>query len=59
MPKDLSAKYYQDNKERLQKKQKKLMKEIKVFVKKENMVVSDTKIYQKKKNFLNIGNNIT
>ena len=35
------------------------MKDIKVFVKKENMVVSDTKIYQKKKNCLNMGNNIT
>ena len=59
MPKDLSAKYYQDNEERLQKNQKKLMKDIKIFVKKENMVVSNTKIYQEKRNCLNIGNNIT
>ena len=41
MSKDLSAKYYQDNKERLQKK---LVKDTKVFLKKKkkNMVVKDT-----------------
>ena len=48
MSKDLSAKYYEDNKERLQKK---LIKYIKVFLKKKkkrnnNMVVNDTKISQ-------------
>ena len=53
MSKDSSAKCYQNNKERLQKK--KLVKTIKVFLKKEkkksvNMVVNDTKIYQKMKN---------
>ena len=47
MHKDSSAKYYQNNKERLQKK---LMKGIKVFLKSSNMVVSDTKIYQEMKN---------
>ena len=45
MYKDLSAKYYQDNKEMLQKK---LVKDIKVSLKKQtkksnNMVVKDTK----------------
>ena len=49
MSKDLSAKYYQSNKERLQKK---LVKGIKDFLKKEkkkrnNMVVNDQKIYQR------------
>ena len=52
MHKDSSAKYDQNNKERLQKK---LMKDFKVFLKKKkkksnNMVVNDTKIYQKIKN---------
>ena len=52
MPKDSSPKYYQNNKERLQKK---LVKDINVFLKKKkkksnNMAVSDTKIYQKIKN---------
>ena len=51
MSKNLSVKYYQENKERLQKK---LMKDIKVFLKKkkkkrENMVVNITKISQKMK----------
>ena len=51
MPKGSSAKY-QNNKERLQKK---LAKDIKVFLKNKkktsnNMVVKDTKIYQKMKN---------
>ena len=51
MSKNSSAKYYQENKERLQKK---IMKDIKVFVKKKkkksnNIVVNDTKIYQKMK----------
>ena len=46
MSKDSSAKYYQNNKERLQKK---LVRDIKVFLKKKkkksnNMVVNDTKI---------------
>ena len=45
MSKDLSAKYYQDNEERLQTK---LVKEIKVFLKKKkkrsnDIVVNDTK----------------
>ena len=48
----LSAKYYQENKERLQKK---LVKDIKVFLKKkkrksDNMVVNVTKISQRMKN---------
>ena len=47
MAKDSSAKYYQDNKERVNKKFL-----IKYFLKKKkkrsnNMVVNDTKIYQK------------
>ena len=46
---NLSAKYYQENKERLQKK---LLKDIKIFLKKKkkksyNMVVNVTKISQK------------
>ena len=46
MSKDSSVKYYQDNKERLQKK---LGKNIKAFLKKkrkknDNLVVNDTKI---------------
>ena len=61
MPKNLSAKYYQENKERLQKK---LVKDIKIFLKKkkknENMVVSITKISQKKKDisFLSLEKNM-
>ena len=52
MYKDSSAKYYQNNKERLQKKH---VKDIKVFLKKKkkksgNMIVNNTKIYQKTKN---------
>ena len=48
----LSAKYYQENIERLQKK---LVRDIKIFLKKKrqkrsNMVVNVTKIYQKMKN---------
>ena len=51
MSKNSSAKYYQDNKER----QKKLVKDMKVFSKKKkiksnNMVIKDTKIYPLKKN---------
>ena len=51
MPKNLSANYYQENKER---QQKKLMKDIKIFLKKkkkksENMAVNVTKISQKMK----------
>ena len=63
MSEDLSAKYYQNNKERLQKK---LVNDIKESLSKEekksdNMVVSDTKIYQKlrNKNFLSIEKYIT
>ena len=53
LSKDLSAKTYQDNKERLEEKS---VKEIKVFLKKKkkkkrnNVAVYDTKIYQKKEN---------
>ena len=52
MSENLSAKYYQENKERLQKK---LVKDIKIFLKEKNkksnnIVVSDTKMYQKMKN---------
>ena len=52
MFKNSSAKFYQDNKERLQEK---LAKDIKVFLKKKmgksnKMIVNDTKIYQKMKN---------
>ena len=50
MSKDSSAKYYQSNKEKLQKK---LAKYIEVFIKKKttktkNMVVNDTKISKNK-----------
>ena len=58
MSKDLSAKYYQDNKKR---PQKKLVKDIKVFLimkkkKSDNTTVKVTKIYQKmkSKNWLSI-----
>ena len=58
----LSAKYYQENKERLQKK---LVKDIKIFLKKkkkkrDNMVVNVTNISQKMKNksLLSIEKNI-
>ena len=52
MSKHLSAKYYQENEERLQKK---LMKDIKVILNKKteksnNMVKNVTKIFQKMKN---------
>ena len=52
MFKNSSAKFYQDNKERLQEK---LAKDIKVFLKKKmgknnKMIVNDKKIYQKMKN---------
>ena len=52
MSETLSAKYYQENKERLQKR---LAKDIKIFLKKKkkksgNMVVNITKISQKMKN---------
>ena len=52
MSKTLSSKYYQENKEKLQKK---LVKDIKIFMKKKkkkshNMVVNITKISQKMKN---------
>ena len=62
MSKDLSAKYYENNKERIQKK---LVKDMKVFLKmikkkSNNMVVNDTKIYlnMKKKSLLSIIKNI-
>ena len=44
MSKNSSAKYYQDNKEKLQKK---LVKDVKDI---DGMVVKDTEIYQKMKN---------
>ena len=44
MSKNLSAKYYQE------KLQKKLMKDIKTFLKKKNMVVNIKNIFQKMKN---------
>ena len=52
MTKDSSAKYYQNNKERLEKK---LVKDIKGFLKKKkrksnNMIVIDKKIVEKVKN---------
>ena len=52
MSKTLSAKYYQENKERLQEK---LVKDINIFLKnkkknRNNMVVHVTKIFQKMKN---------
>ena len=52
MCKNLLAKYYQENKDRLQKK---LAKDIKIFLKKKknkciNMAVNFTKITQKMKN---------
>ena len=63
MSKILSTKYYQGGKERLQKK---LVKDIKIFLKKKkkksnNIVVNITKISQKMKNksFLSIEKNIT
>ena len=62
MSKDPPAKYYENNKERIQKK---LVKDIKVFLKmikkkSNNMVVNDTKIYlnMKKKSLLSIIKNI-
>ena len=62
MSKTLSAKYYQENKDRLQKK---LVKDIKIFLKKKkkksyNMVMNVKKISQKIKNkiFLSIEKNI-
>ena len=61
MSKNLSSKYYQENKERLQKK--KLVKNIKIFLKKkkkksDKMVVNFTSISQnvKSKSLLNIKN---
>ena len=61
MSKNLSAKYYQENKERLQEK---LVKDIKIFLKKktkksDNMVVNSTKISHLMKNnsFLSIEKN--
>ena len=63
MSKNLPSKYYQENKERLQKK---LVKDIKIFLKKKkkktnNIVVNVTKISQnmKNKSLLGIEKNIT
>ena len=63
MSKDWSAKFYQKNKERLQKK--KACEEIKVFVKNKkkksnNVAIKETKIYRKMKNkiLLSIEKNI-
>ena len=52
MPKNLSSKFYQENKERLQKKKKKARERYQTLYKEEkeksnNMVVSVTKISQK------------
>ena len=61
MPKSLTARYYQENKERLLKN---LVKDIKFFLKKKkksnNLVMKVTKISQKIKNksLLSIGKNI-
>ena len=62
MSKNVSAKYYQGNRERLQKK---LVKDIKIFLKKKkkksnNMAVNITKISQKMQNksLLSIEKNI-
>ena len=48
MSKDLSAEYYQNNKERLQKKLVKVFL-MKTKKKSDNMVVNDIKIYQRMK----------
>ena len=62
MPKDLSAKYYQENKERLQKKASKRYQNLSKEEQEEsdNMVMNVTKISQKMKkiNWLNIEKNI-
>ena len=61
MSKILSTKYYQEGKERLQKK---LVKDIEIFLKKKkkksnNMVLNVTKIFQKmKKSLLSIKNDV-
>ena len=62
MSKDPSAKYYQNNKERIQKKH---LKDIKVFrnkkkKKRDNMIVNDKNICQKmkSKSLLNIEKNV-
>ena len=62
MSKNLSAKYYQENKERLQRK---LGKDIKIFLKNkknksDNMIVKVTKVSQKMKaiNWLSLEKNI-
>ena len=62
MSENLSAKYYQENKERLKKE---LVKDIKIFLKKKkkksnNMVMNITKISQRMKNksLLSIGKKI-
>ena len=62
MPKDLSAKYYQENKERLQKKASERYQNLSKEEQEEsdNMVMNVTKISQKMKkiNWLNIEKNI-
>ena len=61
MSKNLSAKYYQDNKERLQKKARERYQNLSKKEKKsDNMVVDITKISQKKKkkSLLSIEKNI-
>ena len=50
MPKELSAKYYQNNKERLQRKARERYQSLSKMKKSNNTVVNDTKIYQKMKN---------
>ena len=47
MSKSLSAKYYQENKERLQKR---LVKDIRIFLKKINLLSIEKKYYRMKKN---------
>ena len=63
MSKDSSAKHYQNNKEKLQKKKR--VEDIKVFLRKkkkngDNMVMGNTKIYlkMKSKSLLSIEKNI-
>ena len=63
MSKDLSVKYYQSNKERLQKKKKKKRAKEKFFLnnkKMDNIAMKDTKTYLKMKNksLLSIEQNI-
>ena len=61
MYRNLSAKYYQENKEKLQKKADERCQILSKEEKKNNMIVNVTKICQKKKSrsFLSIEKNIT